>query len=364
MNIRQQKLIDLISCALLSLDSAQTQHWKGLLLIGYLATASLRKLGRMVIVSALLVAVGSAAEAQQPNAYRIGVIVPGGVWYDIIDGLRLGFRQMGLQEGKDFVLEIQDTKGDLKAAEQAARKFEHEKLNLIYTAATSVTIPAKRATKDIPIVFCAGADPVSLGLVESFAKSGGRLKGVYFPATALAAKRLEILRDIVPKLRRAVTFYDPRNPVPSQSAKLAREEAVMHGIEFVERRVASVEEVRAGIRALRAGEFDAFFTVSDSMVNNEVQLIIETANIKKLPTMFEFQDYVIRGGLASYSVSFHEVGRLSAKYVQRLSAGIKANDLPVEGVDKIELVINLKAAKQIGLTIPPNALARADKVIR
>ena len=118
------------------------------------------------------------------------------------------------------------------------------------------------------------------------------------------------------------------------------------------------------MRALRAGEMDAYFTVSDPMANNEAQLIIDTARVKKLPTMFDVTSHVIKGGLASYNVSFHEMGRLSAKYVQRILTGVKPKDLPVEGVDKIALVINLKTGKQIGLTIPPNVLVRADRVMK
>ena len=136
------------------------------------------------------------------------------------------------------------------------------------------------------------------------------------------------------------------------------------GVELVERHFASVEELQAGVQALKAGEVDAYFEVSDAMVNIQTQLIIDMARDKKLPTMFLDQSSVIKGGLASYSVSRHEIGRLSAKYVQRILTGVKPKDLPVEGVDKIELVINLKAAKQIGLTIPPNVLARADRVIK
>jgi putative ABC transport system substrate-binding protein len=136
------------------------------------------------------------------------------------------------------------------------------------------------------------------------------------------------------------------------------------GIQFVERPVASVEELQAGVRAIRMGEVDAFFQLSDPMVQSQAQLIIDTARRIRLPTMFVDQSFVIKGALAAYSVSYHEVGRLSAKYVQRILAGVKPKDLPVEGVDKIELVINLKTAKQIGLTIPPNVLARADRVIK
>ncbi|HEY3303324.1 MAG TPA: ABC transporter substrate binding protein, partial [Candidatus Binatia bacterium] len=120
----------------------------------------------------------------------------------------------------------------------------------------------------------------------------------------------------------------------------------------------------AGMRALRAGEVDAYLAVSDVIAANQAQLIIDTARVKRLPTIFDQTSFVIKGGLATYSVSLHEVGRLSAKYVQRILAGVKPKDIPVEGVDKIELVINLKTAKQIGVTIPASVLARADRVIK
>jgi ABC-type uncharacterized transport system substrate-binding protein len=200
--------------------------------------------------------------------------------------------------------------------------------------------------------------------VESFAKPGGRLTGVFYRDTDLTAKRLEILKEIVPKFRRAVIFYDPRGPVASESAKLARETAAQEGIQFVERHVASVEELQASVRALRAGEVDAVFEVSDALVVVQDQLIIDMARAKKLATMFVNHSSVVKGGLASYSVSRHEIGRLSAKYVQRILTGVQPKDLPVQGVDKIELIVNLKTAKQIGLTIPQKVLARADKVIK
>jgi putative ABC transport system substrate-binding protein len=322
-----------------------------------------KKISAFVLATMLLAAVPLTA-AQQQKAYRVGVITAGGAWYEIIDGLRVGLGKLGLEEGKQFILDIRDTKGDAKAAEEAARNLEQEKVDLIYTTQTSVTIAAKRATADIPIVFCVGADPVDLGLVESFAKPGGRLVGVYFRATDLTAKRMEILKEIVPKLRRVLTFYNPRSPVAAESAKLARQEATRLRVELVERHVASVEELQAGLRALRVGEVDAVFEVSDPMVVNQDQLIIDTARVKRLPTMFSLHSSVIKGGLASYSVSLHEVGRVSAKYVQRILTGVKPKDLPVEGIDKIDLVINLITAKQIGLTVPPNVLVRAQKVIR
>ena len=318
----------------------------------------------LILISVTLLAVAVLAEAQQPKVYRVGVLVPGEAWYEIIDGLRVGLKQLGFEEGKQFTLVIRDWKGEAKAAEEAARKFEQEKVNLIYAASTNSTIAARRATAEIPIVFCAGTDPVVVGLVDSFAKPGGRLTGVYTPVTDLTAKRLEILKEIVPKLHRVVTFYDPRHVVAIESSKMAREAARQMGLQLVERHFTSVEELQAAVRALRAGEVHAYLAVSDPTASNQAQLIIDMARNKKLPTMFDHLSHVTRGGLASYAVSFHEVGRVSAKYVQRILTGVKPQDLPVEGIDKIDLVINLKAAKQIDLTIPPNVLARADKVIK
>ena len=323
-----------------------------------------KKISVFLLATVLLAAV-PLAEAQQTKLYRVGVLIPGIAYaYEIVDGLRVGLRELGLEEGKQYVLEIRDTKGDAKAAEEAARNLEQEKVNLIYATRTSVTIAAKRATADIPIVFSAGADPVVLGLVESFAKPGGRLTGIYEPGTDLTAKRLEILKEIVPKLRRIVTFYDPRSPVGIESSKSARAAAKQLGVELVERHIASVDDLQSGVRALKAGEVDAFFQLSDPITQSQAQLIIDTARVKRLPTMFLDQSSVIKGGLVSYGVSYHEVGRLSAKYIQRILTGVKPKDLPVQGVDKIALIINLKTAKQIGLTISPNVLARADRVIK
>lgn len=303
--------------------------------------------------------------AQQTKAYRIGVITGGGAYYETIDGLRAGLKQLGFEEGKQFVLAIRDTQGSVaKATEEAARNLEQEKVNLIFTTQTTVTIATRQATANIPIVFCAGTDPVVIGLVDSFAKPGGRLTGVYSSTADLTAKRLEILREILPKLRRVVTFYNPRRVLSVESAKRAREEAQRLAIEVVERHIASVEELQAAVRALRFGEVDAIFEVPDPMVVNQAQMIIDMASVQRLPTMLFFPSEVLKGGLASYSVDLHAVGRVAAKHVQRVLVGVKPKDLPIEGVDKIELVINLKTARQIGLTIPPNVLARADRVIR
>jgi putative ABC transport system substrate-binding protein len=303
-------------------------------------------------------------EAQQAKVYRIGALFPGGPLSETIDGLRGGLGELGLEEGKKFTLAILDTKGDAKTAEEAARKFEREKFDVIYALTLPVATSAKAATTNIPLVFCVGTDPVAMGLVDSFVKPGGRLTGVQYLVTDLTAKRLEILKEILPKLSRVVTFYNPGDPVAPGAAKLAREEAGRLGLKFIERHVSSVEELRKVLQALKPGEADAYFFVTDVMVIGQVQLIIDTANAKKLATMFHERSLVTNGALASYGQNYYEIGRVSAKYVQRVLSGVQPRDLKVETIDDVELAINLQTAKQLGLTIPPNVLVRARKVIK
>jgi len=314
-------------------------------------------------VAALVLVSGHLARAQQPKIHRVGVIHEGGAYSAAIDGLRDGLRDLGLTEGKDYILDIRDLGGDRKAAEAAARTLEAEKVDLIYSVSTSVTTVVKRATTRIPIVFAIAADPVAAGLVESFARPGGRLTGVHYLSADLTAKRLAILKDILPGLRRVVTFYDPGNPTAMTAVKLAREGARPLGVEVVERRVASVDELRAGVKALKAQEVDAFFYVNDAMVTSQSQFIIDTAMAKNLPTMFSVPTLVGQGALVSYGVSFNEVGRLSARYVQRILAGTSPQTLPVESLSRVGLAVNLKTARAIGVTIPQPVRLRADEVI-
>ena len=323
-----------------------------------------RNLKSAILLGAMLFALSVNAEAGQAKVYRIGALFPGGPLSETIDGLRGGLRELGLEEGEKFTLAILDTKGDAKAAEEAARNFEREKFDLIYVLTTPVVTPARAATTNIPIVFCVGTDPVAMGIVDSFVKPGGRLTGVQYLVTDLTAKRLEILKEILPKLSRVIIFYNPGERVTAEAAKLAREEARRLGLKFIERHVTSVEELRKVLQALKPGEAEAYFYVPDVMVIGQVQLIIDTAKAKKLATMFHERSLVAKGALASYGQNYYEIGRLSAKYVQRVLSGVQPRDLKVETVDDVELVINLQTAKALGLTIPPNVLARARKVIK
>jgi putative ABC transport system substrate-binding protein len=278
--------------------------------------------------------------------------------------MRDGLKQSGYEEGKQFVLEIRDAKGNVKMVEEAAKSFERDKVDLIYAVTTSVTKAVQNVTTLLPVVFCVGSDPVSSGFVQSFAKPGGRFTGVQYSTTDLTGKRLELLKEILPKLTRVVTIYDPSNRMAVEAATLARQTGKQNGVELIEQHAASVDELRKRLEAIKSKQADAYFYTTDAMVTSHAQLVINAVLAKKLPSMFSEQSLVAMGGLASYGQNFSEVGRLSARYIQKIMTGAQPRDLRVELVDKLEFVINLKTARQIGLTIPPNVLARADRVIR
>jgi putative ABC transport system substrate-binding protein len=310
-----------------------------------------------------LLAAPLIAEAQPAGkVYRVGVVLEGGPYYAAVDGLRDGLKELGFDEGTHYNLHIRDVKGNLSAVGETAKKLERERIDLIYSVATGVSVAVQGATTKVPIVFYAGVDPVAVGLVKSLARPGGRITGVHSRQVDLIGKRLGILKEIVPTLRRVVAFYNPDNPALRDSATTAREATRQLGIELVERHVRTVDELRAGLRGLKAGEVDALL-VWDAMVVSQSQLIVDTAKTKKLPAMFFDRTSVVGGGLASYGTSYYGVGRLAAKYVHRVLSGTSPADMPVEMSDRYELVINLKTAKAIGLTIPPSLLQRADQVI-
>ena len=217
--------------------------------------------------------------------------------------------------------------------------MEKENVSLIYALTTPVITKAKAATTKTSIVFCIGSDPVT-------------------------GKRLEILKEILPKINRVLTIYDPANRVAAEGVTLAREEAKRLGIKLIERHVKTSDGLKSELQKLKAGETDAFLFPPDPMVGAQYDLIIDTAKSIKLPTMFQEHTLVAQGALASYGQNYQEIGRLSAKYVQQVLNGAQPKDLKIETVDSVELAINLQTAKQLGVTIPPQVLARAKKVIK
>jgi putative tryptophan/tyrosine transport system substrate-binding protein len=324
----------------------------------------MRLIGLAVVFAVSLIFAPLAAEAQTPrNVPRVGIIYLSGHHQVVVDGLRQGLRELGLEEGKHFALDIRKTSGDPKAAEEAARDLERGTVDLIYTVTSQVTVAARRATARTPIVFYVGTDPVALGLVESFAKPGGRLTGVHGLSRDVTAKRLAILKEMIPRLHRVITFYSPGEPVSRENARVGLDAARQLGVQVVERHVGSIEELRLNLQGLKSREVDAYFHTPGALQTSQAPLIIEAARDKKLPTMFHEQSLVAKGALASYGINYQEIGRLSAKHVQRILAGTHPKDLPVENYDKVGLALNLRTAREIGLTISQAFLTRADKVI-
>ena len=304
------------------------------------------------------------AIAQAAKPYRVGILHPGGSQYETIDGLRQGLKELGLSEGKQVHLDIRDVKGDASATDMEAAALEKENVSLIYALTTPVITKAKGATGKVPIVFCIGSDPVTGKLVDSFARPGGRLTGVHYLVRDLTGKRLEILKEILPKISRVLTFYDPTNRVAAEGATLAREEAKRLGIKLIERHVRSIEQLKTEVQKLKTGDADAFLFTPDPMVGSQSQLIIDVAQARKLPTMFQEQSLVAKGALAAYGQNYREIGWVSAKYVQQVLNGANPKDMKIETIDSVELALNLQTAKQLGVTIPPQVLARAKKVIK
>jgi putative ABC transport system substrate-binding protein len=261
------------------------------------------------------------------------------------------------------VLEVRDARGETRVVEEIARTFERERVGLVYCVPTSAATAVKRATTDVPIVFCVGTDPIASALVETYARPGGRLTGVHFLTTDLTSKRLELLKDLMPKLRRVVTLYNPGNPSAVASARLARAAGQKLGIDLIERHVRSAPEVRAALAALKHDDADALFMVADALLTAQSQDVIDTAKAIRMPTMVYEQTLAVRGALASYGVDYREIGRHSAKYVRAILAGARPGELPVENVTRLAFVLNRRTAQDIGFAVAPAMLVRFDRVI-
>ena len=319
---------------------------------------------QFLFIAGALLAFPITGGAQQNGVYRIGVILHGGPYLAAVDGLRNGLKELGLEDGKHFLFHIRNTNGDASALTAVAKSLEDERVDVIFAVARSVSLAARRATKRVPIVFYSGTDPVAGGLVESFRKPGGRLTGVYGRSTDLTAKRFQFLKAMVPTLRRAVTFYNPGNPGAGYALKLAHDAARQVTVDLVERPVTTVAELRAGVRALRPGDADAFCYMADAMVISQTEFIIDTAKKMRMATIFADPASVAKGALASYGESYYAIGQLSAKYVQQILKGANPGNLPVEQVDRLHFAINLRTAEAIGLSIPQSVLLQADEIIK
>jgi putative ABC transport system substrate-binding protein len=303
----------------------------------------------------------SAAERYRP--FRIGVLTES--WGPTVAtvGLRDGLLALGYREDEQFAIGVRFTRGDLAALPAAARELAQLGVDLIFVSQTSAAKAAQMTTDRIPIVFAGVGDPLGSGLVQSFARPGGNITGVTNLSLDLSPKRLELFRQIIPALKRVLYPYDPADAYAMAQLGVYRDAARRLGIELVEHTVHSEEEAQATLTRIRKGDVDGILA-PDSLSLNIPGFILEAAAQQAVPTMFAAALWVERGALASYGPEFYDMARQAARLVDKLIKGADPAEIPVEVNSKIELALNLKVAKALGLAIGPEMLYQADRLVQ
>ncbi len=318
----------------------------------------------LLVLALGTVAVPFAAGAQQAaQVPRIGVLAStGSASSSNIPSFRQGLRDLGYVEGQNIVIENRYARSYEELPNLAA-ELVHRKVDVIFAAGS----PAARVVRDsmptIPVVFVTFADPVRSGLVASLARPGQNLTGLTMAAAELDGKRLGLLREALPKVFHVAVLLNPANTTSAEHLKETEDVAGSLGMRLRTHEVRAPHEFDGAFAAMKKDRADALYLLADSMFFRERNRIAALAAKSRLPAMFQWRAYVDAGGLMSYGPSFVDLNWRAATYVDRILKGAKPADLPVERPTKFELVINLKAAKALGLTIPPSLLARADQVI-
>jgi putative ABC transport system substrate-binding protein len=315
----------------------------------------------------LLIALGLPAQAQQPKKVpRIGYLGFGAPSANParIEAFGQGLRELGYVEGKTIFIEWRFAEGNADRLPSLAAELVRLKVDIIATNGPYSTRAAKAATVTIPIVMAAVGDPVGDGIVASLARPGGNITGLSSVAPELSGKRLELLKEIVPKLSRVAVFGSSTNPNTEQSLRELDLAAGALKVKLQHLDVLSAKDIDTGFRAAVKAHAEAVLSLGGSLINSQRRQLVELAVKTRLPAIYDSRAIVEAGGLMSYGVNNLDLDRRAATFVDKLLKGAKPADLPVEQPTKFELVINSKAAKQIGLTIPPNVLARADRVIK
>jgi putative ABC transport system substrate-binding protein len=306
---------------------------------------------------------GGVRAAACAEPIRIGVLTPAWGPPPQVVGLRDGLLKSGYREPEQFVLGIRFTQGNLAALPAAARDLLRYSVDLIVATDGASAKAAQAATDRIPIVFAGLGDPVELGLVESFARPGSNITGVTNLDLELGPKRLELFREMLPHLQRVLFPYDATDVHAKAAARVYRDAARRLGMVLVEQVVQTEAEAQMTLAQVRKGEVDGILK-PPYVALNIPGFILEATAQQGLPSMFDGAFWVERGGLASYGPDFYEAGRQAARLVDKILKGTKPAEIPVEANSKIEFVINLKTAKALGLTIAPEVLYQADKLVR
>jgi putative tryptophan/tyrosine transport system substrate-binding protein len=319
------------------------------------------------VLYACFVVFGTFAEAQQGKFYRVGVLVVGGADIPQIKGLREGLKNYGYIQGKNLDLEI-SAKETYDEYRPLVKSYKGKNVDVLVTIGGTATRVVKDLAPEIPTVFSFGSDPVKAGFVNSIARPGSNLTGVTTRSgPEFQGKRLEIFKQAVPTLRRATVLYNARgeNPGHEMNLNMLRESAPKLDVKLIAKPIKAISDLDASLQTLSKDTTDGVFVIAASMFRTRFNKIVPAAMQKKLPVMGAEAFHVTEeGALLFYDSDRFRIGQRMAWYVDRILKGTKPQELPIEAPTYFELMINLKTAKQIGLTIPKPVLARADKVIK
>jgi putative ABC transport system substrate-binding protein len=320
------------------------------------------------LLTTALLLTASLAEAQQPakKVSRIGILSGGSPTTDAAyhDAFLQGLRESGYIVGKNIFIEYRYAEGKRDRFAEFAAELVRLKVDVVVAAGATGILEAKKATRTIPIVMTNVSDPVALGFVTSLAKPGGNITGLSTQAPELSGKRLELLKEVLPKVSRVAVLWQPGGPGSALRAKETEAAASSLGmkVQFIE--VKTANDFESAFSAIKKDRADALMPLRSPLIGNQVTHIIEFAAKSRLPAMYDEREFAEAGGLMFYGTDHVDLFHRAATFVAKILKGAKPEDLPVEQPTKFRFVINLKTAKEIGLTIPPNVLARADRVIR
>jgi len=318
-------------------------------------------------VSTLLFALCSSAEAQQQaKVPRIGFLTNNSpTTFPAGDAaFRLGLRELGYIEGKSIIIEWRYGEGKPDRLREMLNELIRSNVAVIVTGGPSATRLAKQSNRTIPIVMATDPDPVANGFVASLARPGGNITGVSTLAPEISGKQLEILKEVVPRLFRVAVFGTSFSPGNAQRLKEVELAAAALGVKCQLIDILAADDVEPAFQKAAKGHADAVLQLSSTVFNSQRSAILQLAAKTRSPMIYPWREFVEAGGLMSYGVRLTELHHRAATYVDKILKGTKPSDLPVEQPTKFEFIVNLRTAKQIGLTIPPNVLARADRVIR
>jgi putative ABC transport system substrate-binding protein len=321
--------------------------------------------GSIVTLILSLLAVPLAAAAQPlGQVYRIGFLstdpLPAHLWEALLDGLR----ERGYSEGRNLVFERRFSEGHAERFPALAAELVQLRVDCIIVPTTPAALAAKHATQTIPIVMTTAIDPVGGGLVASLARPGGNLTGLSVLAPELSGKRLELLQEVVPGTTRVAVLWNAANPANAAAWHETQAAAGALGLRLHAQEVRDAQDLESAFARMAQAHPEALLVLEDALINMHRPQIAEFVTQQHLPSVFVHREWVVAGGLMSYGPSLPDLFRRAATYVDKLLKGAKPADLPVEQPMKFELVINLKTAQALGLTIPPSVLFQADEVMR